>query len=116
MTEKTGNLSHDEAIKVICDCAATVTVLSYQEAIEGYLDLRGISPEACNSHDALISENKRMREALGPFVDLRYQSGAFGVISKKLDDMQPLTVTVTKAQFRAACEAAMLQHVLDEGG
>lgn len=37
------NLSHQEAIKALCDCAATVTVLSYQEVIEGYFNLRGLS-------------------------------------------------------------------------
>ena len=36
------DLSHDEAIKALCDCAATVTTLSYQEAIEGYFKLRGL--------------------------------------------------------------------------
>lgn len=36
-------LSHDEALDAIIGCAATVTVLSYQEAIEGYLKLRGIA-------------------------------------------------------------------------
>lgn len=36
-------LSHDEALDAITGCAATVTVLSYQEAIEGYLKLRGIA-------------------------------------------------------------------------
>ena len=34
-------MTHDEAIDAICGCAQTVTVLSYQEAIEGYLKLRG---------------------------------------------------------------------------
>ena len=34
------------AIDAICGCAATVTVLSYQEAIESYLDLRGIDLDA----------------------------------------------------------------------
>lgn len=33
-------MSHDEAIDALCGCAATVTVLSYQEAIEGYFKLR----------------------------------------------------------------------------
>lgn len=37
-----GNLTHAEAIKALCDCAATVSVLSYQEAIEGYFKLRGL--------------------------------------------------------------------------
>lgn len=36
-------LTHDEAIDAICGCARTVTVLSYQEAIEGYLELRHLS-------------------------------------------------------------------------
>lgn len=36
------NLSHEAAIKALCDCAATVTVLSYQEVIEGYFSLRGL--------------------------------------------------------------------------
>ena len=35
--------THDEAIKALCDCAATVTVLSYQEAIEGYIQMRGLT-------------------------------------------------------------------------
>jgi len=37
------SLTHDQAIDALCGCAATVTVLSYQEAIEGYFSLRGIS-------------------------------------------------------------------------
>lgn len=35
-------LSHDAAIKALCDCAATVTLLSYREVVEGYFVLRGI--------------------------------------------------------------------------
>ena len=35
-------MSHDAAIDALCGCAATVTVLSYQEAIEGYFTLRGL--------------------------------------------------------------------------
>lgn len=35
-------LGHDEAIQALIDCASTVTVLSYQEAIEGYFKLRGL--------------------------------------------------------------------------
>lgn len=35
-------LTHDEAIDALCGCAATVTVLSYQEAIEGYFKLRDL--------------------------------------------------------------------------
>lgn len=36
-------MSHDLALEAICGVAASVTILSYQEAIEGYLDLRGLS-------------------------------------------------------------------------
>lgn len=36
-------MGHDEAIVALADCAATVTVLSYREAIEGYFRLRGIA-------------------------------------------------------------------------
>ena len=45
-------LTHDEAIDAICGCAATVTVLSYQEAIEAYLDLRGIDILAIQATEA----------------------------------------------------------------
>jgi len=34
-------MSHEDAIKALCDCAASVTILSYQEVIEGYFTLRG---------------------------------------------------------------------------
>jgi len=37
-------MGHEEAIEAICGCSRTVTVLSYQEAIEGYLKLRGMQP------------------------------------------------------------------------
>ena len=36
-------LGHDEAIEALCGCAATTTLLSYQEAIEGYFTLRRIA-------------------------------------------------------------------------
>jgi hypothetical protein len=45
-------LTHDEAVDAICGCAATVTVLSYQEAIEAYLDLRGIDILAIQATEA----------------------------------------------------------------
>lgn len=44
--------THDEAIDALCGCAATVTVLSYQEAIEGYFKLRGLPiPSAAPAPD-----------------------------------------------------------------
>lgn len=63
-------LTHDEAIDAICGCAATVTVLSYQEAIEAYLDLRGIDILAIQATearaqglvDALTASALRFRE------------------------------------------------------
>jgi hypothetical protein len=38
------HMTHDEALDAITGCARTVAVLSYQEAIEGYLQLRGMWP------------------------------------------------------------------------
>lgn len=35
-------MNHDDAIQALADCASTTTVLSYREAIEGYLKLRGM--------------------------------------------------------------------------
>lgn len=37
-------MGHHEAIEALCRCASTVSALSYQEAIEGYLKLRGMQP------------------------------------------------------------------------
>lgn len=34
-------LSHDAAMGALRDCAATVTVLSYEEVVTGYFSLRG---------------------------------------------------------------------------
>ena len=67
--------------------------------------LAGMFEWAVAALSAQASRVAELEGALRPFLDLRHQSGAHGVISKKLDDMQPLTVTVTKAQFRAAFEA-----------
>ena len=61
------------------------------------------TPEPAPQDNAEIVE--RLREALAPFVDLGPQRGAWGVISKKLDGMAPMTVTVTKAQMLAAIRA-----------
>lgn len=44
-------------------------------------------------------------EAMKPFLDLRHQRGSWGVISKKLEDMAPITITVTKGQMNAALQA-----------
>lgn len=51
--------------------------------------------------EALEAENRKLREAVAPFLDLGPQTGAWGVISKKLTGMAPLTLTVTKDQFKA---------------
>ncbi len=49
-------LDHDAAIDALCGCAATVTTLSYQEAIEGYFALRGLP------HPAAIQSLSRTEE------------------------------------------------------
>lgn len=46
-----------------------------------------------------------LREAMQPFLDLRAQRGAHGVISKLLDDLSPMQVTVTKSQMLRALAA-----------
>lgn len=49
------NLSHDAAIDALCKCAASVSVLSYQEAIEGYFKLRGLAvPNQQPAQDGLV--------------------------------------------------------------
>lgn len=63
--------------------------------------MRTASREICLRR-AVVAE---LVECLRPFVDLGPQKGAWGVISKKLDDFAPMTVTVTKAQMLAACNA-----------
>ena len=45
-------LSHKEALEAIIGCSATTTVLSYQEAIEGYLKLRGLAHTTLPPADA----------------------------------------------------------------
>jgi len=39
---KVAALTHEDAVKALCDCGATVTMLSYQEVIEGYFRLRNL--------------------------------------------------------------------------
>jgi hypothetical protein len=58
--------------------------------------------ETQGAHEGVI---EALREAFAPFVDIGAQKGAWGAISKKLDGMAPLTVTVTKAQMLAAITA-----------
>ena len=43
--------------------------------------------------------------ALEPFIDLRAQNGAWGIIDKNLDGFAPVTVTVTKQQMLSALAA-----------
>lgn len=50
-------------------------------------------------------ERDTLHDVLSPFVDLKAQNEAWGIISKKLDDLSPVKVTVTKAQMKAACAA-----------
>lgn len=50
-------MTHNEAIDAICGCAATVTVLSYREAIEAYLDLRGMVGDPSKNRTQLHDSN-----------------------------------------------------------
>lgn len=58
-------------------------------------DLLEVAARFVESHHHLLT-------ALEPFTDIGPQKDAWGVISKTVDDMQPLTVTVTKAQMKKA--------------
>ena len=56
------NLSHEAAIEALCGCAATVTTLSYQEAIEGYFKLRGLPiPPDCIARPATGAQSLEVR-------------------------------------------------------
>lgn len=48
-----GNMTHSQALDAICGVAATVTILSYEEAIGAYFKLRGLGdPAALKAKDA----------------------------------------------------------------
>lgn len=66
MTQKP--LSHDEAIDALCGCAANVTVLSYQEAIEGYFKLRGIDIETCTKERTDLYDRLRKEGLIDPIL------------------------------------------------
>lgn len=67
--------------------------------------IRAMHAYAAERTREMEAENARLREVLAPFVDIGPQRGAWGLITKTLDDLAPLTVTVTKAQMRAAFDA-----------
>ena len=57
------NLSRDAAIDALCKCAASVSVLSYQEAIEGYFKLRGLAvPNQQPAQDGLVEALEKVRK------------------------------------------------------
>lgn len=75
-----------------------LAALSYRDG-----HTQGVWARAFAAHrTAAVAE---LVECLRPFVDLGPQKGAWGVISKNLGDFAPMTVTVTKAQMLAACNA-----------
>ena len=56
--------------------------------------------------EELEAQLAAMREAIEPFVSLRDQGcEAVKVINKTMDGLTPVTVTVTKAQYKAAMSA-----------
>lgn len=59
--------------------------------------------------------DNELRAVIQPFIDVRHQNGAWGVISKQLDGMAPVTVTVTKAQMLAAITKARRTTDGEEG-
>ena len=52
-----------------------------------------------------MNATAELLDALRPFVDLKAQRGAWGVISSKLDGFSPVIVVVTKSQMLAAIAA-----------
>lgn len=70
----------------------------------------GLSPtvEPASSLDGSATSipiAEELLAALRPFTDLRHQRGAWGVITRAIGGLAPLTVTVTKAQMQAALAA-----------
>jgi hypothetical protein len=50
-------MTHEQALDAVCRCAATVTVLSCPEAIEAYLELRGIPRDSDGTATAAACED-----------------------------------------------------------
>lgn len=83
--------------------AATATHLGI---LSGAYDAqREIAESAKEDAARLRAHCEALEKAMAPFLDLKAQRGAHGVISKKLNDFAPMTVTVTKAQMLEALTA-----------
>lgn len=101
-----GVLTHDAAITALCNCAATVTVLSYQEAIEGYFSLRGLTVDQI---DALASPpmtggdvTQGDREAAGDFI---ISASVEHQVRNGLADSQPLVQAFRRHRLAALATA-----------
>ena len=74
------NLTHNAAIDALCKCAASVSVLSYQEAIEGYFKLRGLAvPNQQPAQDGLV---EALDDATIDEIILNFAGGIVQVPSK----------------------------------
>lgn len=62
-------MTHDEAIEAIVGCAMAVTVLSYQEAIEGYLTLRGMTAQGMSTGTAKTPQAVEGRSPASPVAE-----------------------------------------------
>jgi hypothetical protein len=95
VTESAAPLSHDEAIAALTGCAATVTVLSYQEVIEGYFKLRGWPDPAKFAEPAAeIARLKRLHISFdGPYAPgISRQWLARQLLDSKLSDEEAFGV------------------------
>lgn len=84
------------------DEPGSASILAQQMQDQTAHDICDLVNSARDTIAKLRAEVEELREALRPFVDLRHQPESVKVISKTLDDMAPVSVTVTKRQMRDA--------------
>ena len=114
------NLSHSEQQTVAGHFAThrteAVAALEADNAahVRNTLDGYKVADELAAERDALEARVRELEGVLQPFVDIGKQTGAHGVISKKLNGFAPLTVTVTKAQMQRALNAYNARKALHD--
>lgn len=109
--------THEQALDALCGCAATVSVLSYQEAIEGYFKLRGlpIPPDqaALNPADTALKAAVERVTAMSVRLPIEMQDGLSkdDACHKHAADLRTLLAALSDANveiigLRADVEAA----------
>lgn len=91
-------VGHNEALAALCSCAATISVLSYEEAINGYFALRGWSLPRDDVHDLYdsirddgLTDSRLTRAAIvcqigkdSPFQTIKAMADHYGVHPEQL--------------------------------